>query len=142
MAKVKYMGVADVRSIPKGTDFDGRLADPTTKDLVFDRTNRWIIDTDEAGLSAEAVELLLEDDGFKDVTDLARIPSNEHQTTFLGHKKTDTAATDAVAADAATTTTDDSDQNPSGAGAGETPVTTVGGSTAGTGRGRRGAAGT
>lgn len=140
MAKVKYMGVADVRTIPKGTDFDGRLANPTTKDLVFDRTNRWTIDSDEADLSAEALTLLLEEEGFKDVTDLKLIPSNEHQTTFLGHKKTDTAATDAAAAAAET---DDDDQNPSGAGDGGA-VTTVGGSTAGAtrGGGRRGAAGT
>jgi hypothetical protein len=139
MAKVKYMGVADVRTIPKGTDFDGRLANPTTKDLVFNRANRWIIDTDESDLSAEAVELLLAEEGFKDVSDLKVIPSNEHQTTFLGHKKTDTAATEAVAAAASE---DDDDQNPSGAGDAAAPVTTVGGSTAGRGGGRRGAAGT
>lgn len=140
MAKVKYMGVADVRSIPKGTDFDGRLADPTTKDLVFDKSNRWIVDSEEAGLSEEALALLLEEDGFKDVSGLKVIPSNEHQTTFLGHKKTDTTATEAVAAAEAD---DDDDQNPSGAGDGTPATTTVGGSTAGTGRGgRRGAAGT
>lgn len=84
MAKIKYMGLADVRLLERGEDWSGRLADPLTSDLVFDRSNNWIVDTGEAGLSDEAVALLLEDSEFKDVSSLKRIPANQHQRTFLG----------------------------------------------------------
>lgn len=129
---IKYMGTSDVHVLEKGEDWDGRLAQGLKSDLVFSKANKWVVDASD--LSDDAVELLLEDkDSFKDVTGMSRIPSNSHQQMFLGHKQT-------VEADAPAKTEesdDDENQNPSGSS--ETPpVTTVGGSTAGTGRARRG----
>jgi hypothetical protein len=86
MPKVKYMGSADVRKLAKGETFGGRLADGLESELVFDRSNYWIVDTDELDLSEEAVQLLLEEDDFKDVSDAKRIPDNEHQKLFMARK--------------------------------------------------------
>jgi hypothetical protein len=109
---LKYMGTSDFRVFKKGEDFGGQLAEPLAKDVVFSPKNNHLIDTDEAGLSAEAVDLMLahegqvygeaglnaEDDGsdptstaktikeFKDVTNLKVIPPSLHQSTFLGLK--------------------------------------------------------
>lgn len=111
MAKIKYMGTSDVRVFKKGEDFGGQLADPLTKDVRFTPKNNHVVDTEEAGLSDEAVALILglegvmyqvptattEDDPsqdtaktikeFKDVTDLKTIPPSLHQSTFLGIKE-------------------------------------------------------
>jgi hypothetical protein len=77
VAKILYKGTADVVRIEKGHDFHGRLADSTTKDVVWNWDNNHLVDTDEFDLSAEAVELILEDkDRFQDVTDLKRIPAS------------------------------------------------------------------
>lgn len=77
MAKILYKGSADVVTIEKGHDFHGRLADPITKDVVWNWDNNHLVDTDEHELSAEAVELIVEDkDRFQDVTDLKRIPAS------------------------------------------------------------------
>jgi hypothetical protein len=77
VAKVKYLGTADRVIIRKGEKFAGRLSEGTTQDLVWDGSNNHLLDTDEAGLSEEALALLLEDDArFKDVTDMKRIPSS------------------------------------------------------------------
>lgn len=118
--KVKYMGTSDVHTLEKGEDWDGRLAEGLKSDLVFDKSNKWTVDVSD--LSDDAVELLLEDKAsFKDVTGLARIPSNAHQQMFLGHK--------------ATAEANDENQNPSGSsGADAGGGTTVGGSTRGGGR--------
>lgn len=89
MARIKYMGSADIRVIDKGHDFNGRLVEGLSKGLVFSEANRWIVDTDEAELSAEAVELLVGDPDFKDVSDAKTIPSNLHQRMFKGHGATD-----------------------------------------------------
>lgn len=89
MAKIKYLGSSDRRIIPKGTDFDGRLATKTTQDVEFNKSNHFVVDSDDAGLSKEAVELLLEDKEFRDVTDAARVPSSLNERLFHGHKGSD-----------------------------------------------------
>lgn len=108
MAKIKYMGTSDYRVLEKGHDFGGQLADPLTKEVVWSPENNHLVDSDEAGLSAEAVELLLAVEGtvygegstlaegeqstartiaeFKDVTDMKTIPSSLNQITYRGHK--------------------------------------------------------
>lgn len=82
--KVKYMGSSHEHSLESGDDFGGRLSEGLSSTVVFNRDNNWIVDTDEAGLSSEAVEVMIESGDFKDVTDLKRIPSNENQKIFLG----------------------------------------------------------
>jgi hypothetical protein len=88
MAKlIKYMGAADERSISKSDTFGGRLSDGAGADLVWNRDNHFIVDAEELGMSDEAVDLLLEDADFRDVTDLKRIPSNDNEVLFLGYPK-------------------------------------------------------
>jgi hypothetical protein len=85
--KIKYMGLADVRLVEEGEDFGGRLATPLSETIRWDRENSWVVDSDELGLSAEVVELLVEDgQGFLDVTGLERVPVNQVQSTFYGLK--------------------------------------------------------
>lgn len=85
MAKIKYLGSADVARLEKGENFSGRLATPLSKDVEFTAANNHLIDTDEAGLSAEAVELILEDkDRFRDVTNLKKIPTSLNEQIFRG----------------------------------------------------------
>lgn len=105
--KIKYMGTSDYRVLEKGENFGGQLAEPLSKRVVFSPENNHLIDSDEAGLSAEAIQLLLDLDGtiygeaglveededttktikeFKDVTDHRMIPSSLNQTTYRGHK--------------------------------------------------------
>lgn len=79
---VKYMGLSHVHRLDAGDDFGGRLKKPLANDVVFDESNRWVIDTDAAGLSKSAVEVLLTDPDFLDVSDLELIPVNEHQKVF------------------------------------------------------------
>lgn len=77
MAKILYLGTADEVTVEKGHDFHGRLADPITTNVVWDWSNNHLVDTDELGLSEDAVALLLEDkERFRDVTDLKRIPAS------------------------------------------------------------------
>ena len=94
--KVKYMGSADVRLIEAGENFGGRLATPVAETLRWDKDNNWVVDTDEAGLSAEAVALLLQEAGFLDVSDKEVIPVNVHQSTFLGMKDAEPVEAPAV----------------------------------------------
>lgn len=84
---VKYMGAADEAVIPKGHDFGGTVAEGTTKEIVFDKSNAWVVDVEEAGLTSAQIDALLEDgDRFKDVSGMQRIPHNLHQTTFNPHR--------------------------------------------------------
>ena len=116
--RLKYMGSADVMRLNKGDDFGGRLSEGLSKEVVFDKSNNWVVDTDEAGLSEDAVTVLTDEDGnFKDVTDSSRVPSNLHQQMFMGHKKS-------VAADEVLTTSSSATDDAGG--------TTTGGSTGGT----------
>lgn len=84
MSKVKYMGMSDVRLVEAGEDFGGRLANPLENDVQWDKDNNWIVDTEEVGLPAEAVDLLVAEDLFLDVTDLEVYPVNQVQSTFYG----------------------------------------------------------
>lgn len=88
MPKIKYLGTAHVRRVDKGTDFGGRLAEPLTADIVWDLDHHHLVDTDDLGLSEEAVELLLEDPNFRDVSDLKRIPSSLGEQLWRGAPKT------------------------------------------------------
>lgn len=105
--KIKAMGTSDVRKVNKGDTAGGQL-DPLSVDLRWDRGNNWIVDSDDhpevsdewwdflAGIdTAEGSE------GFKDVSDLKRIPLNAHQKMFLGMSGSDpraVATDEAVAA--------------------------------------------
>lgn len=142
--KIKYMGSADIREIKSGTDANGQLQDKLPVDLVWDRDNNWLIDTGDdkySNVAPEFWELLLEGDAsgkeFKDVSDLKRIPTNEHQQIFLGMKKVDDEATDEVATEQAQreAQANDDNANPAGseASGGAPSTTTVGGSTTGDG---------
>lgn len=89
MAKIKYLGTADIAVLERGEDFGGRLGEPLTKRVEFNyNTNRHVVDSDEVGLSDEAVALLVEDtDRFKDVTDVSRVPTSLHEQMFRGLPK-------------------------------------------------------
>lgn len=85
MAKIKYLGSADRVVLEKGENFAGRLADPLAKEVVWDVSDNHLVDSDEAGLSADAVALLVEDkERFKDVTDMKRIPTSLNEQIFKG----------------------------------------------------------
>jgi hypothetical protein len=105
--KIKYMGTSDNRVLEKGEDFGGQLAEPISQRVAWTVANNHLVDSEEAGLSDEAVELLLGLEGtvygeadlvepdestaksikeFKDVTDLKVIPPSLHQQTYLGLK--------------------------------------------------------
>lgn len=83
---VKYMGSADVRLVESGEDFAGRLATPIDSTVRWDKDNSWVVDTEEVGLSPEAVALLVEEPDFQDVTGLERVPVNLVQSIFYGLK--------------------------------------------------------
>lgn len=89
MKKLKYMGMSHVHLLEQGDDFGGRLSEGIPQTVRFDRSNNWVVNTDEVGLTDAAVEVLLTDRSFKDVTDMKRIPLNRHQTTFLGMRDGD-----------------------------------------------------
>lgn len=85
MSKVKYMGASDFVKLDEGENWGGRLAEPLEKEVLFSKDSGHLVDTEEAGLSEEAVELLLEDETrFKDVTGLKRIPANAYEKMFGG----------------------------------------------------------
>lgn len=130
MAKIKYMGSADIRRIEKGERFGGRLAEGTSKDVEWSRENGFVVDTDDFGLSADAVSLLLSEPDFKDVTDASRIPVSLNEKIFGG--LSDPVTTDEVAASAVDTepVTGKKSGTAGGAGGGGT---TRGGSTGGAG---------
>jgi hypothetical protein len=104
VAKIKYLGTADRVILKRGENFAGRLADPLGAQVEWNAANHHLIDSEEAGLSEEALALLLEDDArFKDVTDMKRIPSSLNEQIFKGHKAT-------VAADGEPEPVEDVDQ--------------------------------
>lgn len=86
--RIKFMGTSDVREIPAGSDFGGVLSEPLAVDLVWDRNNNWVIDTDEfkSDVPKEVWDILLDTDptGFRDVSEYIRVPLNQHQKMFLG----------------------------------------------------------
>lgn len=91
MAKIKYLGTADVCVLEKGENFGGRLAEPLPKRVEWNVDSAHLIDSDEAGLSADALTLLLEDrDRFKDVSDMSRIPTSLNEQIFRAMPKGET----------------------------------------------------
>lgn len=91
--KIKYLGSADIRVIPTGDDFGGLIAEPVAQDIVWNRENRWVVDTtsDEySDVPDEVWEAILDDrEGFQDVTGFKRLPLNDHQRIFLAMKDGD-----------------------------------------------------
>lgn len=83
--KIQYRGTSDVVRILAGEDWGGRLADPISQKVEWNRKNNHLVSTDDVGLSDAAVELLLEDtDRFLDVTDREVIPINGWQKMWGG----------------------------------------------------------
>ncbi len=89
MAKIKYLGSSHTRRLEKGENFGGRLAEPLSQDVEWTLDNGHLVDTSELGLSDAALELLLEDEDFKDVSDLQRIPTSLGQQLWRGAKKSE-----------------------------------------------------
>lgn len=84
MARIKFMGTADVRVLRAGDSLGGRLATPLARDIVWDKHNKFIVDTSELGLSEDVAKLLLTDSEFLDVTDLEVVPLSEGDKMFRG----------------------------------------------------------
>lgn len=90
MAKIKYMGTADRRVIEKGDTFNGQYPDGVPHDLVWDWNNNHVIDTEKTGpkgdqvLPGELVELVIAHPGFRDVTDLKKVPLGGAQKMWRG----------------------------------------------------------
>lgn len=82
--KIKYMGSSHVHQLLAGDDFGGRLSTPLKEDVEFNEGNRWVVDAKKVGLSDSAVEILLDDPDFLDVSDLEMIPVNKNQQIFKG----------------------------------------------------------
>lgn len=77
---VKAMGTSHVHILEKGESFDGRYPDGLTEPLVFDQSNRWVVNV--GGLPQEVQDLIAEQPDFLDVTGLKRVPDSEHQKMF------------------------------------------------------------
>lgn len=125
--KLKFMGTSHEHHLDKGDDFGGRISEGIPQAVVFNRDNNWVVDTDEVGLSAEAAAVLTESGDFKDVTDLKRIPANEHQRIFMAM-----GASEPNVADGAVPGEDKPEGNEPAVGSTEAdpdPTTTTGGST-------------
>lgn len=137
MAKIKYLGTSHVRELLKGEDWNGRLSDGLSKDVRWSIDNHYLVDTEEAGLSESAVELLLEDKEFKDVSDAERIPVSAAEDLWHGVRDKSYAKDDPrVAADGTFHSKlvdgdGDEDAAKTGASATGTGTTTTGGSTTG-----------
>lgn len=86
--KVKYMGSADTRTLSTGENWGGRLAKPLENTVTFDKSNGRIIDVEDAGISEAAVQLLLEDGDFVDVTEADVIPAGLNERLFQGVPET------------------------------------------------------
>lgn len=84
---IKYLGAADRRRISKGENFNGQLAEELSKDVEWNHDNHFMVDSDEAGLSGEALELLLTDEDFRDVTDLKTYPLSRAEQFRMGAQR-------------------------------------------------------
>jgi hypothetical protein len=87
--KIKYMGTADVRVIPIGDMAGGTLPMPLDTEVVWDRSNNWVVDTDAeqyATVPPELWDYLVINDNFQNVSDFRQIPLNDHQRIFLAMK--------------------------------------------------------
>lgn len=87
--KVKYMGTADVRIIPIGDMAGGTLPMPLDTEIVWDRSNNWVVDTEDEAYATVPPELwdyIVLNDNFQNVSDFRQIPLNDHQRIFLAMK--------------------------------------------------------
>ena len=92
---VKYIGTADIARLPVGENFSGRLAEPLKKEVQFDWGNDHVVDCHKAGMSAEAIELLLEDKArFVDVTGKKVRPVGANERLWRGVRETKVAIKD------------------------------------------------
>lgn len=137
--KIKYMGLADIRTIEKNDNFSGRLANKVGVDLVWDWNNNHLIDTEDeqyADVDDEVWELVLTEPDMRDVSEMKRIPLSEGEKMWRSMQEGGSAlvAPGGVAGDADPV---GSSGSITGGGDGET---TVGGSTPGDGGGRKGRA--
>lgn len=84
---LKSMGSADVRQFLPG-DNAGGVMEPLTVAIVFDRSNNWIVDTEDpqyADVSSEWWDYLKDvQPDILDVTGYRRYPLNDNQKLFLG----------------------------------------------------------
>lgn len=119
---IKYMGASHVRVLEAGEDFGGRLHNsPLPQRVEWNLANNHMVNSEEVGLSAAALEILLDIDGdqfdsgqwedadeegyeepsegntvraikeFRDVTDDENITPSLAQQIFLGMSKQQTA---------------------------------------------------
>lgn len=131
--KIKYLGSADRRSVPKGTNANGRLAEPFAKEVVWDHDNHFLVDTEETELTDEQVQVLLEDPNFKDVTDLKMIPQSIAEQQRTGKTKVAAETVDEDGDEEESSTAKKKATRTSGGGAGGGGATAAGGSTGGAG---------
>lgn len=142
MPKIKFMGSSHEHKLRKGDDFGGQLSEGLPNEVKFNRENNWVVDSDEAGLSEDAVKILVKTEDFKDVSDLKRVPTNVHQQVFLGMPKSEGGDDEGDEGDEQVLGSDAADLPADGEPAkgtsvtDDTPTTTTGGSTRG-GRGGR-----
>lgn len=76
---IKYMGTSHIHRLEVGEDFGGQLAKPLEEDLEWNIDNHHVLEVD---LPKEAMELLLEEPGFIDVSDMERIPRSEAEDLY------------------------------------------------------------
>lgn len=91
--KIKYLGTSHARVLEKGETFNGRLPDGLPAELRWDNDNHFLVELDDK-VPSEAVELLLEDEQFKDVTDAKRIPISAAENLWYGVNDKSYAAED------------------------------------------------
>lgn len=94
---IKAMGSSHVHILKAGEDFDGRFPDGLPEDLVFDQSNKWVINV--GSLDPEAQELLAADPSFLDVTGMKRVPDNEHQKMFHPRQEASAVAVEEIVVD-------------------------------------------
>lgn len=76
---VKYMGTSHVFRLETGEDFGGQLKEPLAEGLEWNLQNNHVVEVD---LPKAALELLLEEPGLIDVTDMDRIPRSAAQDIY------------------------------------------------------------
>ena len=87
--KLKFMGSADERLIPRG-DTAGKTLPELPIDISFNRENGWIVSSDEYADVPKVWwdHLALNEPGIEEITEIVAagdmIPLNDHQRIFLG----------------------------------------------------------
>lgn len=84
---LKYMDLADIRVLHVGDTAGGQFPDGLPVEIVWDASNRWIVDTEDpkyAEVSPEWWDYLASEEVTQDVTDFHRVPLNKNQKHFGG----------------------------------------------------------